>query len=388
MSADLLGAVLLLGGFAATYLLWQQRANDPGHSWQPDPTTDEARERFWDGQAWTAATTDGTQIGNRGHRFRGRFWGWWVLLVPLAFAIQIAGSAAYASAEQVWILAIASLLSSVVVALTFYVFVSRQLNFSAVVTWWQVIAAVVAGAGATLLIASNVNTWIEELFGLRVALATVGFVEEGTKLLVPFALYALMRYRNPRAGLAIGLASGAGFAIAEATMYAFQVVENVAPDPCSATQPATQPTIAGSIGEQIQRVFTVEPSHYLWTGIAVAVVWRLWRVYGHARFTPAVIGALLIPVAFHSGNDSSSYLSCSPGAGVSFRYFLMIFLPIAAYLLLKFFASQSTPPDRTQLVSKGWRPAKLRSNPQPRNQPQPNPGGDPDRREDPVVEAE
>lgn len=363
LGTDLLGAVLLVGGLVASYLLWKERTDTPAQGWHVDPTTDAPRQRLWDGQAWTSATTAGEQTGGRGHRFRGRFWGWWVLLIPAAFAIQNVGSSIYSSTEQVWYLAITSLLSSVVVALTFYIFVSRQLNFGAVVTWPQIASAAVAGAGGTLLVALNVNTWIEELFGLQVALATVGIVEEGTKLIVPLALYAFVRYRNPRAGLAIALASGAGFAIAEGTLYAFQVVENVAPNPCSATAPATVPTISGSINEQMQRIFTVEPSHFLWTGIAVAIVWRLWHIYGRARLTPAVIGAILIPVVLHSGNDSSSYLACSPGAGASFRTFLMVFLPILAYLLLKFFASQSTPPDRTQLVSKGWRPAHLRTTP-------------------------
>ena len=42
-------------------------------------------------------------------------------------------------------------------------------------------------------------------------------------------------------------------------------------------------------------------------------------VYGTTRFTPAVIGALLIPVVLHSVNDSSTYLACGAPGGQSVR---------------------------------------------------------------------
>lgn len=363
MAVYLVFVTLAVVGFFCAFFLWRRRDDVPVASWTADPTTDDPVRRFWDGQAWTSSVTEGTQTGNRGKRFEGRFWGWWLLLVPVAFVIQIIGSVIYSSTQSAALLALFSALTTTVVCLTFYVFVSRQLQFGQVVTWWQIVACTVGGAGASIAVAGAINDAILNRYGLQVAVITVGVVEELTKLLIPFILYLCLRYRNPRAGIAMGLASAAGFAVAEAADYAFSFPEGGAPNPCTANSLTPAPGVAATTGEQLLRVFTVEPLHFLWTGIAVAVIWRLWRVYGTTRFTPAVIGALLIPVVLHSANDSSTYLACGGTGGQSVRVALVLAIPLVSYLLFKFFASQSTAPDIVASVSKGWHPARLKSQP-------------------------
>ena len=120
------------------------------------------------------------------------------------------------------------------------------------------------------------------------ALGTVGPVEEGTKLLVPVALYLIGRYRNPRAGVAVGLAAGFGFAIAETTTYAVTLPLGGAPDPCTGAElPAPEPL--ASLFGQVYRIALVSPLHWLWTGIAVAVLWRQWHLHG-LRVNGPVLG--------------------------------------------------------------------------------------------------
>lgn len=354
-------ALLLICGTWVAAALWYARPDQPAAAWDPDPTSTQARLRYWDGQAWTSAVAPGGAPTSRGRPFNGRFWGWWALVYAGGVAVTIAGSVLYVGGGPVPVFAMTSAVAMSLLFGAFLWFVARQLNLTEVVTVWQVVAAVVAGAGACLLIAGNVNVWIGHTFGVRTALATVGVVEESTKLLVPLVLYALVRYRNPRAGIAIGLASAAGFGIAEATTYAVPMPYGSVVSPCSSAMVSTtSPDV--TVYSEFFRLLMIEPLHLFWTGIAVAVVWRLWRRYGRVRLTPAVVGAILLPIVLHSSLDSSADLSCFASAELSgLQGLLKIPIFVVSYLLFKFFASQSTPPDIVKLVSRGWHPSHLKS---------------------------
>ncbi len=98
--------------------------------------------------------------------------------------------------------------------------------------------------------------------------------------------------------------------------------------------------------------------HWLWTGIAVAIAWRAWRLYGR-RGTAAAIGGIVLVMAIHSFADTSATWGCgSPltqgllGLG---RYGLLI----VVYLVFKAWARKHTPPQMIGAVSKGWTPKHL-----------------------------
>ncbi|WP_225220035.1 DUF2510 domain-containing protein [Oerskovia merdavium] len=77
MLLNVLGAVLLVAGFYAAWRLAPRPTDAPPARWFPDPAARSPRRRLWDGQAWTARVTDGDEAADRGHHFRGRFWGRW-----------------------------------------------------------------------------------------------------------------------------------------------------------------------------------------------------------------------------------------------------------------------------------------------------------------------
>lgn len=168
---------------------------------------------------------------------------------------------------------------------------------------FELVAVLAATAGAVILIASNANAAIIDGFGIRVGPATVGFIEEGTKLLVPLTLLAFGRYRDPRAA---------------------------------------------------------SRSPWLWTGFAAAVAWRLWHLYGR-KGTAGAVGAILLVMVIHSLNDSSAGLGCD---NVSVAFLAQVFrwaLVIAVYLLFKAAARKSTPPQLVGVASKDWTPHRLRT---------------------------
>jgi hypothetical protein len=225
-----IGLVLLLVGGAAALSWARPRADTPPAGWHPDPTTTSPRDRFWDGRTWTAATRDGSTAAARGRRFRGRFWSVrWVGPALAAVAVVAVGGAFWLRSDAIPVLVALSAVGMALVCLAFYDFVERQLALTEVIGLREVVAIATAAAGAVLLVALPLNDAIVGHLGLTVALATVGPVEEGTKLLVPVALYLVGRYRNPRAGVAAGLAAGFGFAVAETTSYALTLPLGGAP---------------------------------------------------------------------------------------------------------------------------------------------------------------
>lgn len=335
---------------------WRARADEPPADWYPDPAHAQGRRR-WDGQAWREDVQAGPEHG-RGHHFRGRFWGRWILAALAGALLLLLMATGYRATGSKALLAVTSAAAMACFVLAFLMFVGRQQAWRQVVSVRQVAAVLVAGGGAAIVVAGNVNDLLIRTIGLDWSLVTVGLVEEATKLAVPLLLFAMARYRNPRAGIAIGLASAGGFAIAEAALYAVTYPSGGAPNPCTgATVPP--PGISGTIGEQVSRILLVEPLHLLWTGMAVAVVWRLWHVYGGVRWTPAVIGALLLPVVLHSANDSSARLACDGHAGTAARSLWVALIPIVSYVVFRALARLSTPPLMVEQVSRGWRPKGL-----------------------------
>ncbi|MBD8080309.1 PrsW family glutamic-type intramembrane protease [Cellulosimicrobium arenosum] len=350
------GAVLLVVGFASAWVLAHERPGVPAEGWFPDPSTTAARRRFWDARAWTSRLEDGGPAADRGRRFRGRFWRAWLWLVVAAAVVLGVMGAVYLAGENEHVLAAGSFLGMALVCCAAFLFVDRQLALRDTVRPVQVAAVAVATAGGTLAISANVTGLIIGEGGISAGTAAVGFVEEGTKLLVPLLLLWLVAgYRDPRAGIAIGLGSGFGFAIAETTVYAYQFVADQTPVFCGAQGPELTPMAI--VQAQVARVFTVSPVHWLLTGIATAVAWRLWHLYGR-RGTGGAVLAILAVMVVHSLNDSSVTAFCDPTEAslVSLaRYALLVVM----YVAFKAWSRKSTPPQLIGVVSRGWAPKHL-----------------------------
>jgi RsiW-degrading membrane proteinase PrsW (M82 family) len=353
-----LGVLLLAAGGATAYRRAPRTPTPgvPAPAWFPDPASDEPRQRFWDGRAWTGHVAPGEVAADRGRRFRGRFWGPWALWLLGSLVVLLGGAAVYRATGQVHVIGVVSLVSMSGVCWAFYRFVDRQLALRDVIGPLPVVAVAVATAGAALLVAGPLNSWVVDMWGIRTATATVGLVEEGTKVLVPLALFLLSAYRDPRAGIALGLASGFGFAVMETTRYAYQLPAASGPSFCSGVSIATDPATVAQA--QVLRVLLVSPLHWLWTGIAVAIAWRLWHLDGR-RGTPGAVGGLLLVMVLHSLNDSSATAFCDrPEVGSTVGVLKLVLLPLM-YLVLRAAARRSTPPQLVARTSRGWTPPHL-----------------------------
>lgn len=356
MMLNILGAVLLIGGFYAAWRLAPKRPDVPAEGWFPDPASKAPRSRLWDGQAWTARVAAGAEQANRGHHFRGRFWGRWVWSLAAALVVLGIGVVTYQATENVHVIAVTSFLTMALVCWAFYGFVARQLALRDVVGLPQLVAVAVASAGATYLVALNLNDLTGSIGGISLSVNLVGFTEETTKLLVPIALFLLGTYRNPRAGVAIGLASGFGFAIAETTLYAYMTAAASGPNFCGVDTPTATPGLV--VAGQVARIFGVSPFHWLFTGIAVAIAWRAWHLYGR-KGTPAALGGILLVMVVHSLNDTSAVMGCGEPLVQSLLALARYALVIVMYLVFKAWTRKHTPPQMIGAVSKGWAPKHL-----------------------------
>jgi len=132
--------------------------------------------------------------------------------------------------------------------------------------------AVVAGiVGVTLagtLENSLTGTQQQVLLGVAV-------IEELAKLLVPLAIFLVARRRTAGAGLALGIAAGAGFAVLETMGYAFYALVSR-----NGGLAAMQQTLQ-------LRALLAPASHIAWTGM---VAWALWRIGAAPRRRVAITG--------------------------------------------------------------------------------------------------
>lgn len=93
------------------------------------------------------------------------------------------------------------------------------------------------------------------------SMAGVGLIEETAKLLLPATLLLFVKNRDPGAGLLVGVASGAGFAILETMGYAFTALLSSQGD-----LDAVDQTL-------LVRGLLAPAGHVAWTGLAAGALW-------------------------------------------------------------------------------------------------------------------
>jgi RsiW-degrading membrane proteinase PrsW (M82 family) len=154
--------------------------------------------------------------------------------------------------------------------------------------------AVMAGiVGVTLAgTLENALTGTQEQVYLGVAV-----IEELAKLIVPVVIFLIARRRTAGAGLALGIAAGAGFAVLETMGYAFYAL-------------VSRGGGLAAMQETLQlRALLAPASHLAWTGM---VAWALWRIGAETRRRFAVTGlavAFVTAVGLHYLWDQTDQLT-------------------------------------------------------------------------------
>lgn len=321
------------------------------------PTGTAGVVRQWDQHAWSAEiiadpNAPGLPKWHRrpwavfGHRLFWLWFGCWIAGVALAVVyvnthstIALQAAAVIAPAGTLWALLL--------------FFRRRLLLFEAISVraWigWGLPAGLVAMALALLL----ETQWERAVGGPGSSwkvLIIAGPVEEGCKILVPVLLYVFGRYRDPRAGIALALASGMVFGWFEGWEYISQAVELAKSEGAGYVNHPHAPTSGSAdsavITMAIQRPF-VELLHPLLATFIAALAWRAGWV--RHRFWPVLIGAWLIAAAIHSANDVSAAFGLLAVVGIVIQIF-------EYFVVTRPAARGSVPPDALALNPPRWRP--------------------------------
>lgn len=154
-----------------------------------------------------------------------------------------------------------------------------------------VFTAIVGGLVGTLAAGVLEYDTLRSLNGTSMIL--VGIIEEAAKLVVPVLIYVFVRRTDPRMGVIVGIAAGMGFATMETMGYGFEVL-------------LTARSIAAVDQTLLLRALISPANHIAWTGMTVAMLWRV----RSARNRTAAIGAFIltyaVAVAMHAAWDSST----------------------------------------------------------------------------------
>ena len=123
----------------------------------------------------------------------------------------------------------------------------------------------------------------------------VGLIEESAKLVVPLLVVLFVRrYRNPAAGVVVGVASGMGFATLETMGYGFNAL-------------IQSRSLAALDSTLLLRALLSPAGHVAWTGVTAAALFAIpaSRTTGKAvlRFVGAFVAAVLLHTAWDGSNN-------------------------------------------------------------------------------------
>lgn len=123
-----------------------------------------------------------------------------------------------------------------------------------------------------------------------VAVVGVAGIEEAAKLIIP--VLVMRRWRGPGDGLAIGVASGAGFAALETMGYAFT------------TLTAHHGDLSSLDNLLLMRGVTSPAAHMAWTGLTAVALWAAASRHFSPRATITLAAVFIGSVALHTAWDT------------------------------------------------------------------------------------
>ena len=183
------------------------------------------------------------------------------------------------------------LIGAITVPVSVLVFAETGGRGISVTPWVVAMTAIVGGVVGTITAGTLEYDTLRDLG--TVPLVLVGIIEEAAKLIVPFIVYLVVRPRDPRAGVIIGIASGAGFATLETMGYGFQALLSAG-------------NISAVDDTLLLRALLSPACHIAWTGMCTAMLWRIHSARHRGRAVAAFLGTYAVAVALHATWDGST----------------------------------------------------------------------------------
>ncbi|MFB9376652.1 PrsW family intramembrane metalloprotease [Kineococcus gynurae] len=183
------------------------------------------------------------------------------------------------------------LIGSITIPVTVLAFAENGRHGPAVSGWLVALVAITGGVVGTVTAGTLEYDTLRALG--TVPMLFVGIIEEFAKLLVPLVLVLVLRPRDPRGGVVVGIAAGMGFATLETMGYGFQELLRAR-------------SIAAVDDELLLRGLLSPACHIAWTGMTVAMLWRIPSARRKGRAVMTFLLTYLLAVALHATWDGSS----------------------------------------------------------------------------------
>ena len=186
------------------------------------------------------------------------------------------------------------LLGSVVVPATVLTFAATGGRRVVVGAGLLALVAIVGGIIGTVAAGTLEYRTLHELGALPMFF--VGLIEESAKLVVPLVVVLFVtRYRNPAAGVVIGVASGMGFATLETMGYGFNAL-------------IQERSLAALDNTLLLRALLSPAGHVAWTGVTAAALFAIPAAAHTGRAVLRFVGTFLAAVLLHTAWDGSNNL--------------------------------------------------------------------------------
>jgi RsiW-degrading membrane proteinase PrsW (M82 family) len=186
------------------------------------------------------------------------------------------------------------LLGSVVAPATVLVFAVSGGRQVIAPTGLVVLTALAGGVIGTVAAGTLEYDTLRELRVLPTLL--IGLIEEAAKLIVPVLALVILRRRDPRWGVIVGIASGMGFASLETMGYGFHALLSSRGD-----LTAVDDTL-------LLRALLSPAGHIAWTGLTVAAVWLIPGAASKGRAVGRAAAAFVLAVILHAAWDAADGL--------------------------------------------------------------------------------
>lgn len=307
--------------------------------------------REWDGEAWTDNAYLDARIAALPpwrKNFFSFFASKWFWLWVACFVASVTLTIIYVITHTNAFVIVSGFIGPAGTLVAFYAMFYNRIGFAKVISLkaligWGLLGGVVGFAFA-LPIELQLNTWLGVSDDSLEGFIFTGPIEETAKLLIPLLLYVIGRYRSPRAGFAIALASAVAFGWIEGIEY----VAGIAVESKRLAQ-TTSVEIADAydVVTTMSRPF-VELLHPVLTGFVAAAAWRAGWLY--KRFWPTLLGTWLIASILHSVNDMST------AKGTISLFVFPVVVVGGFFLLEQRRARQLPPPSRIGFIAPIWRP--------------------------------
>ena len=217
----------------------------------------------------------------------------WIAVLVLGVAAYLVVLRTAVSTQNVNFIPSLLLLGSAVVPATVLTFAATGGRRIVVSSGLLALVALLGGIIGTVAAGTLEYDALRKLGALPMII--VGLIEEAAKLVVPLLVLLLSRYRGGAAGVAIGVASGMGFATLETMGYGFTALLK------SGSLAALDQTL-------LLRALLSPAGHVAWTGMTAAALFSIAtstdQGRAFSRFVATFVGAVLL----HAAWDGSTSL--------------------------------------------------------------------------------